>query len=321
MKKITLGRTNEQVSVISLGTWSYGKENTSGGSNVGWANQSDKDSKLALLKAYSCNINHWDTADVYGEGHSEKIIGSMWDKINRHNIFLASKVGWDMGPHSNWYNPNYMKIKMERSIKNLNTDHVDLMYLHHCNFGKNDEFLDEAIEMISRFKEEGKTRFIGLSDWSSKRILKFIDKVEPDVIQTLYNVYDTEYVESGLKKYVESNNIGACYFSPIKHGILTGKYEQVIEFPKGDFRKNVKEFKSIDFINKMKENKKKIESRFSNINSEPVLHALVGSILYESPTACVLLGQRNEHQASEAGKLGESISNEDAKWVLSLYRN
>ena len=93
MKKITLGRTNERVSIISLGAWSFGKENTSGGSNVGWSNQSDKDSKSALLKAYSSDINHWDTADVYGEGHSEKIIGSMWNEVSRDDIFLASK-GW-----------------------------------------------------------------------------------------------------------------------------------------------------------------------------------------------------------------------------------
>ena len=321
MKKITLGRTNEQVSIISLGAWSFGKENTSGGSNVGWSNQSDEDSKSALLKAYSSDIDHWDTADVYGEGHSEKIIGSMWNDVSRDDIFLASKVGWDMGPHSHWYHPKYMKIKMEMSIKNLKTDYVDLMYLHHCNFGKNNEYLDDAAEMLYRFKEEGKTKFIGLSDWSSKRILNNIQKIDPDVVQPLYNVHDTEYVDSGLKKYVKSNNIGTCYFSPIKHGILTGKYETVVEFPVGDFRRNVKEFKSIDFINKMKENKKKIEARFSKTNSDPILHALLGAILYDNPTACVLLGQRNEQQASVAGKLGHILNKKDAGWVLSLYRD
>ena len=321
MKNITLGRTNEQVSIISLGAWSFGKGNISGGSDVGWSNQSDKDSKAALLKAFSSGINHWDTADVYGEGHSEKIIGSMWNEISRDNIFLASKVGWDMGPHNHWYHPKYMKIKMEKSIKNLKTDYVDLMYLHHCNFGKNNEYLDDAAEMLYRFKEEGKTRFIGLSDWSSKRILKYIEKIDPDVVQPLYNVHDTEYVDSGLKQHVKSNNIGACYFSPIKHGILTGKYETIVEFPEGDFRRNVKEFKKIDFINKMKENKKKIEVRFSNTTSDPILHALLGAILYDNPTACVLLGQRNERQASVAGGLGQILNEKDADWVLSLYKD
>ena len=321
MKKITLGRTNERVSVISLGTWSFGKENTSGGSNVGWSNQTDNDSKSALLKAYSSGINHWDTADVYGEGHSEKIIGSMWNELSRNTIFLASKVGWDMGPHPHWYHPAYMKIKMEKSLKNLKTDYVDLMYLHHCNFGKNNEYIDDAAEILYRFREEGKTRFIGLSDWSSKKILSNIEKIDPDVVQPLYNVYDAEYVDSGLKQYVRSNNLGTCYFSPIKHGILTGKYETIVEFPKGDFRRNVKEFKNIDFINKMKENKKSIEERFSNTNSDPILHALLGAILYDNPTACVLLGQRNEQQASVAGKLGHILSEKDAEWVLSLYKD
>ena len=93
MNKITLGHTNEKVSVISLGAWSYGKENTSGG-NVGWANQSDQDSRLALSKAYSCEINHWDTADVYGDGQAEKIIGKMWKVIPRDDIFLATKANF-----------------------------------------------------------------------------------------------------------------------------------------------------------------------------------------------------------------------------------
>ena len=66
---------------------------------------------LHLLTAYEKGINHWDTADVYGEGRSEKIIGSMWKSIPRESIFLATKVGWDMGPFSYWYNPDYMKIK------------------------------------------------------------------------------------------------------------------------------------------------------------------------------------------------------------------
>ena len=321
MKKINLGRTNEKVSAISLGAWSHGKENTSGGSSVGWANQSDNDSKKALLKAFSLNINHWDTADVYGEGHSESIIGSIWKDIPRNNIILATKVGWDMGPHSYWYNPEYMKKKMERSLKNLKTDHVDIMYLHHCNFGKNNENLDDAIETISRFKEEGKIRFIGLSDWSSSRILKFIKTVDPDVVQPLYNVYDTEYVTSGLKEYIKSNNIGACYFSPIKHGILTGKYDVTPEFPDGDFRKNVKEFKDINFIHKMKSNKKQIEKKFSNITENPILHALLGAILYDNPTSCALLGQRNEKQASDAGLLGQDLTKEEANWVLALYKN
>ena len=321
MKKIILGRTNQEVSIISLGAWSHGKQNTSGESNVGWANQTDQDSKHALLKSFSLGINHWDTADVYGEGHSEKIIGSMWNKISRKEIFLATKVGWDKGPYKNWYDPDYMSSKMHQSLKNLKTECVDLLYLHHCNFGKNDEYLDDAIEQIYKFRDEGKTRFLGLSDWSAKRIMKFINYVDPDVVQPLYNVNDIEYEYSGLKDYVKSNNLGVCFFSPIKHGLLTGKYDSVPNFPKGDFRKTVKEFKNIDFIKKMKNNREKIIARFPHIKNEAIMHALIGAILYDNPTGCALLGQRNEGQATSAGRLGKEISKEDAIWVLSLYRD
>ena len=119
MKKIILGRTEESISVISLGAWSHGKENIDNGASVGWSNQSDQDSKNALLQSFSLGINHWDTADVYGEGHSEKIIGSMWNEISRNDIFLATKVGWDKGPNKHWYNSNYIRTKMEQSLKNL----------------------------------------------------------------------------------------------------------------------------------------------------------------------------------------------------------
>ena len=87
MRKIILGRTNEKVSAISLGTWAFGGAGMSGKFSVGWGGQTDSDSKEALLAAWDNGINHWDTADVYGDGHSEKIIGSMWDEISRNNIF------------------------------------------------------------------------------------------------------------------------------------------------------------------------------------------------------------------------------------------
>ena len=86
MKKITFGRTNVKVSTISLGTWSYGSGNVSRGQSVGWADQSDADSRAALIQAWKSDINHWDTADVYGNGHSEKIIGNVWNVVPVQNI-------------------------------------------------------------------------------------------------------------------------------------------------------------------------------------------------------------------------------------------
>jgi len=103
MQQITLGRTGAIVSAISLGTWSYGGENTTGSIPVGWAGQTNDDSQKALLKCWEVGINHWDTADVYGDGRSEEVIGAVWDTVPRDEIFLATKVGWDQGYQNHWY--------------------------------------------------------------------------------------------------------------------------------------------------------------------------------------------------------------------------
>ncbi len=272
------------------------------------------------MKAYELGINHWDTADVYGDGHSEKIIGSIWGELPRNDIFLATKVGWDMGPYDYWYHPKHMRTNMERSLKNLKTDTVDLMYLHHCNFGKNNEYFDSALEVVNRFKEEGKTRFIGLSDWSLKKIMDYIEVCDPDVVQPYRNVMDDTYGETGLKDFIDSNNLGVCFFSPIKHGLLTGKYSEPTVFEAGDFRTRVKDFVDQDIIDQMKLNKSKLESKFSNY-SEPVMHGLVDALLTDSATGCVLLGQRNTTQVESASSLGVALSEEEAIWVKKLYQN
>ena len=320
MEIVTLGRTGANVSRISLGTWSYGGPNMAGKNQpVGWGGQTDEDSKNALRKAYAAGINHWDTADVYGDGHSEKVISSMWDEIPRRDIFVATKVGWDMGPYSHWYHPEHMRTNMERSLKNLNTNCVDLMYLHHCNFGKQEEYFDDAIDVIKRFQEEGKTRFIGLSDWFLDKIMNYIDRVDPDIIQPYRNVMDDTYASSGLKDYVDTHNVGICFFSPIKHGLLTGKYKSPATFERGDFRTTVKDFANQTMIDKMQTNKTKLENQFSD-HPQPVMHGLVDALLTDAPTGCVLLGQRNEDQVKVAAQLGQPLSNEDAKWVQDLYR-
>ena len=319
MRKIILGRTNTTVSAISLGTWAFGGENKIGKKSVGWANQSDRDSRSVLIKAWEKNINHWDTADVYGEGHSERIIGSMWEDIPRNSIFLATKVGWDMGPFSHWYHPKHMKKKIEESLTNLKTDYIDLLYLHHCNFGKQDEYFDDAVEVLKSFQSQGKIRFTGLSDWSNERIVKYLDACNPDVIQPYRNIMDNTYEESGLKNIVNKNNLGVCFFSPLKHGLLTGKYKTTAVFKDGDHRSGIKDFQNKNKIKKIMLNCEKLEKKFLHYEN-PIMHGIVNALFFDSPTGCVLLGQRNIKQVETASSLGEILSEEDTSWVKSLYK-
>lgn len=317
MKQITFGRTNTKVSTISLGTWSYGSGNVSGGRSVGWADQSDADSRAALIQAWKSDINHWDTADVYGNGRSEKIIGNVWDVVPRQDIFLATKVGWDMGGFDHYYHPKMIKEHIESSLRNLQTDVIDLYYFHHCNFDSNDIF-EDAVDLVRRFREEGKIRFIGLSDFDSVKIMKYIDRVNPDVIQPYRNVMDDPYQSSGLKDWVDKNNAGIAFFSPIKNGLLTGKYDKPPVFKEGDFRLNVADFQDEDLLIKLQKNKLRLEKKFSG-HPQPVLHGLLGTLLTDSPTGCVLLGQRDIKQVLAAAELGDVVSDDDAAWIKKLY--
>ena len=319
MDRITLGRTNIMISAISLGTWSYGGLNVSDGQSVGWMGQEDKDSTEALIRAWELGINHWDTADVYGSGRSEKIIGSIWDIVPRDEIFLATKVGWDKGSYEHFYHPDHMRHQLEQSLVNLKIATIDLYYLHHCLFGKKGEYFNDALDMMHRFKEEGKIRFIGISDWDIKNIMTYVTQANPDVIQAYRNVMDDDYESCGLKSWVGQKNIGVVFFSPIKHGLLTGKYTKPVQFPEGDFRKNIKDFGDKAIIEKMMENRVLLEERFSH-HSESILHGLVDSLLIDSQTGCVLLGQRNPAQVESAAKVGTPLSQEDADWVKALYR-
>jgi len=320
MREITLGRTGEGVSVISLGTWSFGGANTSGKQPVGWAGQSNDDSKTVLTRCWEKGINHWDTADVYGNGRSEQVIGSMWETIPRKDIFLATKVGWDKMGDDRWYDPDHMRRNMERSLINLQTDTVDLLYLHHCNFGKNNEYFDDAVNMVRRFKEEGKARFIGLSDWDSFKIMRFIEKADPDVVQPYRNVWQDSYENSGLKKYIEDNNLGVCFFSPLMHGLLTGKYSSPTTFEPGDFRENISAFKDRGILEKIKNNASFLKDWFSN-HPHPVMRGVIDTLISDSKNSCVLLGQRNRTQVDAALTLGELLDKSEIDWVKKLYEH
>jgi aryl-alcohol dehydrogenase-like predicted oxidoreductase len=320
MRTIRLGRTNAHVSAISLGTWGHGGPNTSEGTSVGWSGHDDQKAKEALVEAHRAGIRHWDTADAYGAGHAETLIGEVFaEGVPRDEIFLASKFGWVKGPHKHFYDAGFMRAQCEQSLRNLRTDVIDLYYFHHCDFGPDDRYFDGALATMRRLRDEGKIRFIGLSDWDGRKIMRFIERVDPDVVQPFRNVVDDQYEASGLKAYVDARDLGVAFFSPLKHGLLLGKYDAPQTFPEGDFRSGIAGFDDPEVIERMKRARDAMTRRFAD-HPQPVLHALTGALLAGNDTACVLLGQRNKQQVDAAVQCGTALSLSDAEWVKHTYR-
>jgi myo-inositol catabolism protein IolS len=311
MRTIRLGRTNVRVPAISLGTWGAGGPRISAsGESVGWSGNDDADVTEALIAAHRNGITHWDTADVYGEGHSEELIGRVWSEVPREEIFLATKFGWEPGPNGHFYEPQHMRERFERSLRNLRTDVIDLQYFHHCDFG---ERFDDALEVMHRLRDEGKVRFIGLSDWDASKIVQYAGRVDPDVVQPYRNLADDDYESSGLKAWVDAHDCGVAFFSPLKHGLLLGKYDRPVQFEKGDFRGNIADFRDADAIAHYKRAAQTVGERFN------VLNAVTGALLAGNPTACVLLGQRNAKQVAAASAADGELSVDEAQWVRAQY--
>jgi aryl-alcohol dehydrogenase-like predicted oxidoreductase len=319
MRTVRLGRTEARVSAVSLGTWAHGGPNVVNGRPVGWYGVDENAVRETLVRAHELGIDHWDTADVYGAGRAEQLIGETWGRVPRDDVFLATKVGWDPGSHGRFYHPEQIRRQLERSLHNLRTDHVDLYYLHHCDFGPNGEYVDEAVALLRKFRDEGKIRFIGLSDWSNEAILHYAEKVDPDVVQCYRNVVDDSYEESGLKAWVEENDVGVAFFSPLKHALLLGIFEGPVTFGYGDHRAALPDFRDYGLISRLQGCRREVENRFAD-REEPVLHGLLGALLADSPQATVLLGQHRPRHAEAAAKVGEPISPENALWVRRLYQ-
>lgn len=321
MRTIRLGRTERRVAALSFGTWSHGGAKTVGRQEVGWSGHDDDDARAALELAAEHGVLHWDTADVYGDGQAEELIGSVLANVGRDRVFLATKIGWDPGPHGHAYHPRQIRERLERSLALLKTDHVDLYYFHRCEFGREDAYLDDAVATFRELREEGKIAHIGLSDWDLHKLARYAGVVDPDVVQPYRNVLEDTYEESGLKSWVDEKDAGVAWFSPLKHGLLLGKYDAPTTFPEGDMRNRIEGFRDAELIDHLRRCRERVTERFGDRTAEPVLTAVLGVLLEDTPTGCVLLGMRNRRHVEAAAAVGDALSPEDAEWVRTLYRS
>jgi myo-inositol catabolism protein IolS len=318
MKTIRFGRTGLDLPAIGVGTWPHGGPLTREGVPVGWGGNDDTLARQALIRAHEHGLWHWDTADVYGDGHSETIIGALWDEVSRSDIFLASKVGWDAGPYGHAYHPEQIRVQFERSLRNLRVDVIDLYYLHHCDFGPGDRYLDDAIDLVRRFRDEGKIRFIGLSDRDNAKVARLADRVDPDAVQIYRNVVDDTYHSSGLAAWVAEHDAGVAFFSPLKLGLLLGKYRSPTTFEAGDVRNRIDGFDDAGVIEALAATKTALEQRFGTM-AEPVESAVIAPILADAPTACALVGLRNPAQVDAAARLTLDLAPGDLDWIRQQF--
>ncbi|MEL6462914.1 MAG: aldo/keto reductase [Cyanobacteria bacterium J06621_15] len=222
MKKRNLGQSDVKITPILMGTWQAGKK--------WWVGIEDADSIKAIRAAFENGITTIDTAEVYGDGHSEQVVAQAVSDV-RDKIEYATKVF-----------ANHLKYQQvieacERSLKNLKTDYIDLYQIHWPSGAFNSEIvpIEETMNALNKLKEQGKIRAIGVSNFSRNQLEEAAKYGRIDSLQPPYSLFWRK-VENDAMLYCIENNISILAYSPLAQGLLTGKFDADHKFPEGDNR-------------------------------------------------------------------------------------
>ena len=242
MQYRVLGRTGIRVSAVGFGAWAIGGPSTLGEVQIGWGEVDDATSIRALGAAFDLGINFFDTADVYGAGHSEELIGKTFEG-RRDRIIISSKVGNRVTPENEWlkdFSPGYITEAIDGSLARLRTDYVDIYHLHSppAEF----EYTDDVVDALESLKQQGKIRSYGVSLTPAGRGttpadqgMAIIKTGKCDFFQMVYNILERE-VEDVLLPACEEQNVGVIARVPLASGFLTGKFRSDVTFSENDHR-------------------------------------------------------------------------------------
>lgn len=226
-----LGKTGIEVSEIGFGAWAIGGD--------AWGPVDDEQSLRAMEEAVEYGVTFIDTADVYGNGKSEKLVAKLIQ--DRREKLVVSTKGGLLGHHRDpngeavYDRPEKVIEAFENSLKRLGTDYIDV-YFCHLWWDKHEE-TEAFIAAFERLKQDGKVRAVGVSTENLEYIKHFNRDGGLDVVQLDYSILNrsTEYE---VLPYLQERGIGVVVRGPLRMGLLTGKFHEGTEFPEGDIRRN-----------------------------------------------------------------------------------
>jgi aryl-alcohol dehydrogenase-like predicted oxidoreductase len=235
IKRVSLGSQGLEVPIEGLGCMGM----TSGVNGMSVYGEADETESLATIhRALELGINLLDTADLYGPMANERLVGKAIAG-KRDQIILATKFGFEVDDNETFTgklngHPDYARKSIERSLRNLNTDYVDLYYLHRMDPTVP---IEDSVGAMSRFVEEGKVRYIGLSEVSAD-VLRRAHAVHPiTALQTEYSLFDRGVEETGVLQATRELGIGFVGYSPLGRGFLSGEIKTPDDFEPNDSRR------------------------------------------------------------------------------------
>ncbi|MCZ8519629.1 MULTISPECIES: aldo/keto reductase [Paenibacillus] len=236
MEKKMLGTSGIEVSALGFGCWAVGGPFWLDGLPDGWGEVDDSESVRAIQRALELGIRLFDTADVYGTGHSEEILGRALNG-RRHEAVIATKFGYTYDASTRHVytrydmSPEYIRNACEASLRRLGTDYIDLYQIHVGDISLSE--LDSVIESLDRLKGQGWIRAYGWSTWDSGRVAAFAERSSCDAIQHSFNILAGN---QELLALCERRQLSSIVNSPLAMGLLSGKFDAASHLPPDDVR-------------------------------------------------------------------------------------
>lgn len=297
--RIIFGATGLEVSRISFGTWQL--------SPRFWGDQSKSDVLAAMATAFDAGMNFFDTADAYGDGYAETVLGEFLADKPRDSVVICTKVFNHFNPDGSRYpdlTPEHIRQRCELQLKRMGIERVDLYLLHLFDPLTP---LSETAEAMDDLKKQGKIRAYGVSNHSLEQLRARRQFGAYDAIQPCYSLVDNK-IESDLLPYCQAENVGVMIYSPMHKGLLTGKYTGDETFT--DFRKFLPDFQGERFeaIAEAVQSLSPLAKQYDLTIYQLVLTAT----LMHPGIDVAVVGIKNQSQIEEAiGAIGKTISRED----------
>lgn len=304
MKLRPLGRSGLKVTPIMMGTWQAGKSM--------WAGIDDAETTKAIRAAFEAGITTFDTAEEYGRGHSERIVGETLADF-RDQVVYATKVS-----------PNHLSYDQvitacQRSLKNLKTDYIDLYQIHWPagSWGGRAVPVEETMRAMNALKEQGVIRAIGVSNFFRSQLAEVMRYGAIDSFQPPYSLF-WRHVEKEVLPFCVANNITVLAYSSLAQGLLTGKFGPEHSFERGDHRAKNRLFKGEHF--------KRAQQALDQLRPiaerhEVSLAQISLAWVIAQPGTCAIAGARNAQQVRENAKAAEiRLSAEDLAEMDAIGR-
>jgi aryl-alcohol dehydrogenase-like predicted oxidoreductase len=232
MRYTRLGKTDLNVSVLALGTWAFGGD---------WGSFDSGDAERAIERALDEGITLFDTAQGYGFGVAERLLGeSLWKRVRRDDVMVATKGGLrldgenlvrDAGRH-------WLRAGVEASLRNLGTDYIDVYQVH---WPDSATLPEETGATLEKLVAEGKIRHVGVSNYDAKQMDELSRHGPVETLQPPYHMFRRD-IEIEILPYTTANDIGVLAYGPLAHGLLAGRMTTETTFPPDDWRSHSPDF-------------------------------------------------------------------------------